>query len=103
MVVIGSWLLTASLDGTVRRWSLKEQDLIAKETGAHDGASTNKEISNHSSGSGSNTGQEKSAAILQSKDKVASKEKDAAQQASVMTEEEERELAELMDSDDDDD
>ncbi|ORZ12496.1 WD40-repeat-containing domain protein [Lobosporangium transversale] len=94
MVVIGSTLITVSLDGTIRRWSLREQDLVQTEP---------TDISNIKPSDGS--GQQQTIGLTaETKTITAStaaqgsiKEK----QQSIMTEEEERELAELMDSDDD--
>ncbi|KAF9114354.1 hypothetical protein BGX27_011095 [Mortierella sp. AM989] len=90
MIAIGTTLFTASLDATIRRWSLKEQDLIAPvpqdivESLSKDIAQTS--VTGNSTSIISDTQPPK-------KDDL---------KPSMMTEEEERELAELMGSDDDD-
>ncbi|KAG0312157.1 hypothetical protein BGZ99_009668 [Dissophora globulifera] len=95
MLTIGATLLTGSLDGTVRRWSLKEQDLMPsmQQSDAeallspNQSALTEESIPTEAKADITST-------ISVSSEKVP--------KASMMTEEEERELAELMDSDDDD-
>lgn len=92
MVVIGATLITGSHDGTVRRWSLKEKDLTpsALEHTADSLAGNSAQPSSSAESSGQVKGSLSEAS-----------EKDS--QPTLMTEEEERELAELMGSDDDDD
>lgn len=87
MIVIGSTLFSGSLDGTIRRWSLKEKDLIA---------SLPKDVAN-SAASNQDPTVESMSALGQR-----SQEKHEERKPGMMTEEEERELAELMGSDDDD-
>ncbi|KAF9362164.1 hypothetical protein BGX34_006674 [Mortierella sp. NVP85] len=95
MVVVGTTLLTASLDGTVRRWSLKEQDLVTpvpKDIAESlSGASIQSNVASPLPPSGSQS----DGTNIGAKGEEVRKE-------SMMTEEEERELAELMGSDDDD-
>lgn len=87
MIVIGSTLFSGSLDGTVRRWSLKEKDLVA---------SLPKDVANSAA-----RNQEPAAESASATDQL-SHEKHEERKPGMMTEEEERELAELMGSDDDD-
>ncbi|GJJ69596.1 hypothetical protein EMPS_01943 [Entomortierella parvispora] len=91
MVAIGTTLFTGSLDNTVRRWSLKEQDLVTPPPQDIVEALADKSAVNTPTNS---KGPE---APLVNK-ASAPKEK-----PSLMTEEEERELAELMGSDFEDD
>ncbi|KAI8602705.1 hypothetical protein EDD21DRAFT_442629 [Dissophora ornata] len=95
MVAIGTTLFTASLDGTVRRWSLKEQDLIAPIP---------KDISESLSSSAQQNSAAEPASVASQAGTVPSIQMstDEEPKTSLMTEEEERELAELMGSDDDD-
>jgi len=90
MVAVGKTLITGSLDNTVRRWSLKESDLlppppkeeepsVAALPLARSESATKVETSGPSQGGPSEE-----------------------RKPGMMTEEEERELAELMGSDDDD-
>ncbi|KAI1316459.1 hypothetical protein EDD11_009949 [Mortierella claussenii] len=96
IVVIGSTLFTASLDGTVRRWSLKEQDLLAKDGTESTLADGSESTAQNTSVTGSTATRSAAVPSIQmSADKGDHK-------PSLMTEEEERELAELMGSDDDD-
>ncbi|KAF9299839.1 hypothetical protein BGZ74_008598 [Mortierella antarctica] len=87
MIVIGSTLFSGSLDGTIRRWSLKEKDLIA---------SLPKDVANSAASNQEPTVESMSALGQRSQ------EKHEERKPGMMTEEEERELAELMGSDDDD-
>lgn len=75
MVLVEQMLITVSLDGTVRRWSLKARDLAAARR------ETEEEARNEG--------------LMKEPVKVA----DGARGETVMTEEEERELAELMEDD----
>ncbi|KAF9438886.1 hypothetical protein BGZ76_003572 [Entomortierella beljakovae] len=89
MAVIGTTLFTASLDATIRRWSLKEKDLnppLPKDIDSISQSLSRSSVTNVSTSS--------------SKEPEASKESST---PNVMTEEEERELAELMGSDFEDD
>ncbi|KAF8983673.1 hypothetical protein BGZ46_009814 [Entomortierella lignicola] len=90
MVAIGTTLFTASLDATIRRWSLKEQDLVAPVP---------KDIVESLSNNLVEASVSKDSKTTSSNIQKPSKEDP---NASLMTEEEERELAELMGSDDDD-
>ncbi|KAG0055798.1 hypothetical protein BGZ83_007378 [Gryganskiella cystojenkinii] len=95
MVAIGTTLFTGSLDNTVRRWSLREQDLII---------SPPKDIG-ETPASGS-TSAALEGEVEMNEVTNSSKSADAATavtSTSMMTEEEERELAELMGSDFEDD
>ncbi|KAG0213943.1 hypothetical protein BGX28_003121 [Mortierella sp. GBA30] len=95
MLTIGTTLITGSLDGTIRRWSLKEQDLIPPVP---------EKIADSLS---ENVAQ---VAPIEGVDDSAAHQTDASLKKScaeeskpgLMTEEEERELAELMGSDGDD-
>lgn len=69
MVLIGQMVVTVSIDATIRRWSLKAEDL-GKAVREADEA-----------------------------EKGAEKEEEVAQKKGLMTDDEERELAELMGSD----
>lgn len=69
LVVVGSYVVSVSIDGTVRRWSLKREDV-------------------------------KKAREESEKDGQAEEEEEPAPKTSMLTEEEERELAELMDDSD---
>ncbi|KAG0302039.1 hypothetical protein BGZ98_007848 [Dissophora globulifera] len=95
MLTIGATLLTGSLDGTVRRWSLKEQDLMPsmQQSDAEALLSPNQSALTEES-IPTEAKAEITSTVSVSSEKVP--------KASMMTEEEERELAELMDSDDDD-
>lgn len=94
MVIIGTTLLTASLDGTIRRWSLKEQDLIT---------SVPKDIVDSLSGPSASSAPDAMDRTTPSSGPASQGQSGADSKPSMMTEEEERELAELMGSDDDDD
>ncbi|KAF9425613.1 hypothetical protein BGZ94_007377 [Podila epigama] len=86
MIVIGSTLFSGSLDNTIRRWSLREKDLlvpVAEKTSQDTEAAPAV-----SSASGDPS--------------IVVSEKSEERKPGIMTEEEERELAELMGSDDDD-
>lgn len=87
MVVIRSTLFSGSLDGTIRRWSLKEKDLASLPKDKANSHASNQEPATVSA----------SNAPVQPAQEMHKEKK-----AGMMTEEEERELAELMDSDDDD-
>ncbi|KAG0010476.1 hypothetical protein BGZ81_002740 [Podila clonocystis] len=87
MIVIGSTLFSGSLDGTVRRWSLKEKDLAA---------SSPKDVANLAASNQEPAAESASASVQ------LSHEKHKEGKPGMMTEEEERELSELMGSDDDD-
>jgi len=97
MVVVGTTLMTASLDGTVRRWSLKEQDLVTPlpkdiaESLSGGSIQSNVAVASPLPPSGSQF----DGTDIRAKGQEVKKE-------SMMTEEEEQELAELMGSDDDD-
>ena len=91
MVAIGTTLFTGSLDNTVRRWSLKEQDLLTPPP---------KDIVEPLSGSGSSS--DATVTKVESTENPSSKGAEAPA-SNLMTEEEERELAELMESDIEDD
>ena len=69
LVVVGGYVVSVSIDGTVRRWSLKREDV-------------------------------KKAREESEKDGQAEEEEEPAPKTSMLTEEEERELAELMDDSD---
>ncbi|KAF9908438.1 hypothetical protein EC991_009791 [Linnemannia zychae] len=84
MVAVGTTLITGSLDNTVRRWSLKEQDLLPPAPKEEDPS-----VAALSLG-----------ATETKVEKVEVKKEERG--PGMMTEEEERELAELMGSDDDD-
>lgn len=91
MVAIGTTLFTGSLDNTVRRWSLKEQDLVAPPPQDIVESLADKPAVG---------------APTKPKDAEASpvnKTSTPSEKPSLMTEEEERELAELMGSDFEDD
>ncbi|KAG0239116.1 WD40-repeat-containing domain protein [Mortierella sp. GBAus27b] len=100
MTVIGTTLLTASLDGTVRRWSLKEQDIVAPvpqdivESLSSTSKQPNTTLVPSAVAAVTPAGSQPDVTTVGSKNE-GTKE-------SMMTEEEERELAELMGSDDDD-
>jgi hypothetical protein len=81
MVAVGTTLITGSLDNTVRRWSLKEQDLVPPAPKEEDPSVA--------------------ALSLGDASEIANKQEEE-RKPGMMTEEEERELAELMGSDDDD-
>ncbi|KAG0039373.1 hypothetical protein BGZ82_008473 [Podila clonocystis] len=87
MIVIGSTLFSGSLDGTVRRWSLKEKDLAS---------SLPKDVANSAASNQKPTAESTSESVQ------LSHEKHKEGKPGMMTEEEERELSELMGSDDDD-
>ncbi|KAF9935561.1 hypothetical protein BGZ67_003368 [Mortierella alpina] len=91
MVNVGATLITGSHDGTVRRWSLKEKDLttLALEDKADAPPSNSAQPSLTAESSAPVPGLQSGVPEMDS-------------QPSMMTEEEERELAELMGSDDDD-
>ncbi|KAF9099389.1 hypothetical protein BGX29_007161 [Mortierella sp. GBA35] len=94
MVALGTTLITGSLDNTVRRWSLKEQDLLPpapKEEDPSIAALSLNATSSSSSAAGTTSGTPLTKASASEEPKPG-----------MMTEEEERELAELMGSDDDD-
>ncbi|KAF9374584.1 hypothetical protein CPB97_012014 [Podila verticillata] len=84
MVVIGSTLFSGSLDGTIRRWSLKEKDLTSLPKDKANSHASNQEPATESASY------------------APAQEKHEEKKPGMMTEEEERELAELMDGDDDD-
>jgi len=91
MVAIGTTLFTGSLDNTVRRWSLKEQDLVTPPPqDVVESLASEPAISTPTNSEGAK-------ASLVDKASVPS------EKPSLMTEEEERELAELMGSDLEDD
>ncbi|CAO3575215.1 unnamed protein product [Mortierella alpina] len=92
MVTVGATLITGSHDGTVRRWSLKEKDLATPvfEDKTDVPSSNSAQQSSKTESSTQAKGVQSEAAETDSK-------------PSMMTEEEERELAELMGSDDEDD
>ncbi|KAF9576357.1 hypothetical protein EC968_009331 [Mortierella alpina] len=92
MVTVGSTLITGSHDGTVRRWSLKEKDLMTSVLEVKVDTLPSNSTQPSSTGDSSNTAKGSQSTVP---------ETDA--QPSLMTEEEERELAELMGSDDDED
>ena len=92
MVIVGATLITGSHDGTVRRWSLREKDLTSS-------AGENKADTLPGSGAQPSTTAEGSSPVKGLQAEVPEKDSPP----SMMTEEEERELAELMGSDDDDD
>ncbi|KAF9957879.1 hypothetical protein BGZ72_001225 [Mortierella alpina] len=92
MVTVGATLITGSHDGTVRRWSLREKDLMPS-------ALENKADTLPGSGAQPSTTAEGSSPVKGLQAEVPEKDSPP----SMMTEEEERELAELMGSDDDDD
>ncbi|KAF9978917.1 hypothetical protein BGZ73_008422 [Actinomortierella ambigua] len=94
IVVIGTTAYTGSLDGTIRRWSLKEQDLKATE-------GTNS-IKAFSSSSSISSAEATAGTKLTSTRAVADAATGTAQvqTASMLTAEEEAELAELMADDD---
>ncbi|KAF9180684.1 hypothetical protein BGZ50_006043 [Haplosporangium sp. Z 11] len=94
MVVIGTTLLTASLDGTIRRWSLKEQDLVTLPP---------KDIVESLSGPSASSASDAMDRTAPSSSPARQSQSGADSKPNIMTEEEERELAELMGSDDDDD
>lgn len=89
MVAVGTTLITGSLDNTVRRWSLKEQDLLPPAPKEEDPS-----VAALSLGGASEKGATKAEETVNKKMEE--------RQPGLMTEEEERELAELMGSDDDD-
>ncbi|KAG0369087.1 hypothetical protein BGX24_002557 [Mortierella sp. AD032] len=90
MVAVGTTLITGSLDNTVRRWSLKEQDLVPPVPKEDDPSVAALSLNASASTDATETKEEK---------KVEAEEE---HKPGMMTEEEERELAELMGSDDDD-
>ncbi|KAG0282328.1 hypothetical protein BGZ97_009031, partial [Linnemannia gamsii] len=75
MVAVGTTLITGSLDNTVRRWSLKEQDLVPPAPKEEDPSVA--------------------ALSLGDASEIANKQEEE-RKPGMMTEEEERELAELM-------
>ncbi|KAF9154090.1 hypothetical protein BG015_001850 [Linnemannia schmuckeri] len=88
MVAVGTTLITGSLDNTVRRWSLKEQDLVPPTPKEEDPSVAALSLGGSAS---------ESAAVARGEEKA-----EEGRKPGMMTEEEERELAELMGSDDDD-
>ena len=92
MVTVGATLITGSHDGTVRRWSLKEKDLATPV------------LEDKTDVPSSNSAQQSSKTESSTQAKgVQSEAAETDSTPSMMTEEEERELAELMGSDDEDD
>lgn len=93
MVAIGTTLFTGSLDNTVRRWSLKEQDLVTAPP---------KDIV-ESLAAGKTSGPTTAPSTKAENESVVVPDNKKSENPSMMTEEEERELAELMGSDFEDD
>ncbi|KAG0340500.1 hypothetical protein BG004_006386 [Podila humilis] len=97
MVVIGSTLFSGSLDGTLRRWSLKDKDLVTPSPKdiVHALGDMTTQISTTSVNS-------RPVNPVQQQQQQPLHQQTEERKSSMVTEEEERELAELMGSDDDD-